>query len=163
MTLTASIQVKDYPANSPALKAVPSNRAEAALADVCIIGLGYVGLPLAAILANKAMTVAGVDIREDVINNVNTGRAPAFEPQLERMVKDASEAGMLSASLQPSPAHIFIIAVPTPIDAEKKADLIPVPADQHWWAQSRKPMDMIRHGCSTSLFQASQQWSRMSS
>ncbi len=41
--------------------------------------------------------------------------------------------------------------------------LIPVPADQHWWAQSRKPMDMIRHGCSTSLFQASQQWSRMSS
>ncbi len=44
-----------------------------------------------------------------------------------------------------------------------EADLIPVPADQHWWAQSRKPMDMIRHGCSTSLFQASQQWSRMSS
>ena len=42
-------------------------------------------------------------------------------------------------------------------------ELIPVPADQHWWAQSRKPMDMIRHGCSTSLFQASQQWSRMSS
>ena len=46
------------------------------------------------------------------------------------------------------------------LDAE---GLIPVPADQHWWAQSRKPMDMIRHGCSTSLFQASQQWSRMSS
>ncbi len=123
MTLTAPIQVKDYLSNSPVLKAVPSSRPEAALADVSIIGLGYVGLPLAAILANKTMTVAGVDIREDVINNVNTGRAPAFEPQLEQMVKDASEAGTLSASLQPRPAHVFIIAVPTPIDSEKKADV----------------------------------------
>ena len=110
---------RTFKPNPPAAPA----KAEAAIADVSIIGLGYVGLPLAAILAGKDMKVLGIDIRADVVNNVNSGLAPAFEPQLEDMVRVASAAGALRAALQPEPAHVFIIAVPTPIDASKKADV----------------------------------------
>ena len=108
---------------APAANVPCSLKTAAAMADVSIIGLGYVGLPLAAILAEKKMSVAGVDIRADVVSNVNAGLAPAFEPQLEQMVKQASQSGHLRASLRPQPAHVFIIAVPTPIDSEKKADV----------------------------------------
>lgn len=98
-------------------------RPASAVADVSIIGLGYVGLPLAAILAGKKMSVLGIDIRNDVVENVNAGVAPAFEPQLEEMVRESSEGGYLRAAMQPSLAHVFIIAVPTPIDADKRANL----------------------------------------
>lgn len=94
-----------------------------AIADVSIIGLGYVGLPLAAILAGKQMHVLGVDIRQDVVDNVNAGLAPAYEPSLGEMVRDSAAAGALRAAMTPQPAHVFIIAVPTPIDADKKADV----------------------------------------
>ncbi len=105
------------------LKAVPAPFATTGIADVSIIGLGYVGLPLAAILADKKMKVSGVDIRNEVVDNVNAGVAPAFEPSLEGMVRNGSQDGYLRASLTPQPAHVFIIAVPTPIDENKKADV----------------------------------------
>ncbi len=93
------------------------------IADVSIIGLGYVGLPLAALLAGKGISVIGVDIRAETVANVNAGRAPAFEPQLEALVTEGHANGYLRAALTPQPAHVFIIAVPTPTDSEKKADL----------------------------------------
>lgn len=105
------------------LRAVPTPSAAADIADVAIIGLGYVGLPLAAILADKKMKVFGVDIRSEVVNNVNAGVAPAFEPSLEEMVRIGSSDGFLRAALAPQPAQVFIIAVPTPIDENKKADV----------------------------------------
>jgi UDP-N-acetyl-D-mannosaminuronic acid dehydrogenase len=108
------------PAKPLALKAISN---APSIADVSIIGLGYVGLPLAAILADKKMMVSGVDIRAEVVNNVNEGVAPAFEPCLEDMVREGSMSGHLRASLAPTPAHVFIIAVPTPIDENKKADV----------------------------------------
>lgn len=95
-------------------------------ADVSIIGLGYVGLPLAAILASKNLQVAGVDIREDIVSNVNRGLSVIVEPYLDEMVKSGALNGQLKASRTPAPAHVFIIAVPTPIDAHKKAEMTAV-------------------------------------
>ena len=123
MTL-ANVTSKTTPRSSvPVFKTIAGAKPARAIADVSIIGLGSVGLPLAAILAGQKMSVNGVDIREDVVNNVNAGVAPAYEPLLEQMVKESSDDGFLRASLAPQPAHVFIIAVPTPIDAERKADL----------------------------------------
>lgn len=95
-------------------------------ADVSIIGLGYVGLPLAAILASKRLHVAGIDIREDVIASVNRGKSTIVEPHLDKMVETGARCGLLHASLRPVPAHVFIIAVPTPIDQNKKAEMTAV-------------------------------------
>jgi len=95
-------------------------------ADVSIIGLGYVGLPLAAILASKKMKVAGVDIREDIVSGVNRGVSSIVEPYLDEMVANGAAAEFLKASLKPAAARVFIIAVPTPIDAEKKAEMTAV-------------------------------------
>lgn len=105
------------------LSTLAAQPARAEMADVGVIGLGYVGLPMAALLAGQKMSVAGVDIRSDVVDSVNAGRAPAFEPLLEKLVNEASQSGLLRASTKPQPAHVFMIAVPTPIDTNKKADV----------------------------------------
>ncbi|MGE3246481.1 MAG: UDP-N-acetyl-D-mannosamine dehydrogenase, partial [Beijerinckiaceae bacterium] len=92
-------------------------------ADVCIVGLGYVGLPLAAILADKGLRIAGCDIRKDVVEAVNDGRITIVEPYLDALVAKGARSGLLRAHLSPQPADAFIIAVPTPTDAQHKADL----------------------------------------
>ena len=99
---------------------------EAPAADVCIIGLGYVGLPLAALLADKALRIAGCDIRGEVVEAVNEGRITIVEPQLDELVSRVAANGKLRAHTAPQPAHAFIIAVPTPTDADHKADMTAV-------------------------------------
>jgi len=81
---------------------------------VCVIGLGYIGLPTAAILANNGFKVTGVDIQKSVVECINKGEIHIVEPDLELHVKSAVEEKNLMASLYPSKADIFIIAVPTP-------------------------------------------------
>mgnify|MGYP001374957642 CR=1 FL=1 len=81
---------------------------------VCVIGLGYIGLPTAALLANKGFTVHGVDIKQDIIDTINGGNIHIVEPDLDEYVKEAVNNGNLKAHLEPAEADIFIIAVPTP-------------------------------------------------
>ena len=81
---------------------------------ICVIGLGYIGLPTAALLANKGFQVEGVDIKESIIETINNGDIHIVEPGLDKYVKKAVENNHLHASLTPSNADIFIIAVPTP-------------------------------------------------
>tara|TARA_B100000427_G_scaffold269368_1_gene235659 strand:+ start:4806 stop:5996 length:1191 start_codon:yes stop_codon:yes gene_type:complete len=81
---------------------------------ICVIGLGYIGLPTAALLANRGFKVCGVDIKESIISTVNNGNIHIVEPDLENYVKKAVKDGNLKANLNPSNADIFIIAVPTP-------------------------------------------------
>ena len=81
---------------------------------ICVIGLGYIGLPTAALLANKGFQVEGVDIKESIIETINNGDIHIEEPGLDKYVKKAVENNHLHASLTPSNADIFIIAVPTP-------------------------------------------------
>lgn len=82
---------------------------------VCVIGLGYVGLPSAAIIAKSGIEVQGIDIDPFIINEINAGRPHIVECGLPELIKEVVALGMLSASLQPSPADAFLITVPTPV------------------------------------------------
>lgn len=80
----------------------------------CVIGLGYIGLPTAAMFSSTGHEVIGVDIKEDVVDKLNQGEIHIEEPGLEELVRDAVQRGNFRASLQPEEADVFIIAVPTP-------------------------------------------------
>src|SRR5690606_17327076 len=90
---------------------------------VCVIGLGYIGLPTATVLANNGFEVHGVDINEKAVELINNGQVHIYEPDLEIMVKKAVESGYLKASVVPEKADVFIIAVPTPFKEKRKPDL----------------------------------------
>lgn len=81
---------------------------------ICVIGLGYVGLPTASLLANRGFTVFGVDVNPMVVEIINQGKPHIAEPDLDVLVRAAINSGNLSASLEPKPADVFILAVPTP-------------------------------------------------
>lgn len=91
--------------------------------NICIIGLGYIGLPTAAMFSTHGHKVLGVDINIKVIDALNQGKVIIEEPYLEEMVNDAVKGGTLKASEKPDEADAFIICVPTPIRADKTADL----------------------------------------
>lgn len=112
----------------PAVSAAPVRLADAPLpaSDICIVGMGYVGLPLAALLADKALRIAGCDIRDSVVDAVNQGRITIVEPHLDDLVEKVVHAGKLKAFHSPQPAGSFIIAVPTPTDENHNADLTAV-------------------------------------
>ncbi|MDX1474110.1 MAG: UDP-N-acetyl-D-mannosamine dehydrogenase [Reinekea sp.] len=82
--------------------------------SVCVVGLGYIGLPTASLLGTKGYSVTGVDVSPKVVDTINKGEIHIVEPDLDLLVKSAVNAGKLSASLEPSKADVFIIAVPTP-------------------------------------------------
>ncbi|HEY2839927.1 MAG TPA: UDP-N-acetyl-D-mannosamine dehydrogenase [Pirellulales bacterium] len=90
---------------------------------VCVMGLGYIGLPTASILANKGYHVFGVDVRPDVVDTINRGQIHIEEPDLDILVRSAVNSGQLKAGLAPEPADIFIICVPTPINPDHSPDL----------------------------------------
>ncbi len=81
---------------------------------VCVIGLGYIGLPTAALLANRGYDIHGVDVVESTVNVINEGKIHIVEPELDIFVHSAVNSGKLKASLRPNYADVFIIAVPTP-------------------------------------------------
>ncbi|MHB1037904.1 MAG: UDP-N-acetyl-D-mannosamine dehydrogenase [Pirellulales bacterium] len=90
---------------------------------VCVIGLGYIGLPTASILANKGYHVVGVDVRPEVVEIINRGQIHIEEPDLHILVRSAVNSGQLKAALEPQEADIFIICVPTPIQPDHSPDL----------------------------------------
>ncbi len=81
---------------------------------ICVIGLGYIGLPTAALLANKGYEVHGVDVVQNTVDIINRGEIHIVEPELDTFVKSAVNSGNLKADTKPTQADIFIIAVPTP-------------------------------------------------
>lgn len=90
---------------------------------VCVMGLGYIGLPTASILANKGYHVLGVDVRPEVVETINQGRIHIEEPDLDILVRSAVNSGQLRAASEPQPADVFIICVPTPINPDHSPDL----------------------------------------
>lgn len=90
---------------------------------VCVIGLGYIGLPTAAALATHGIDVVGVDVNPATVELINAGRAPFVEPDLAVAVSGAVAMGRLRATGVPEPADAFIIAVPTPLQEDRTADL----------------------------------------
>jgi len=81
---------------------------------ICVIGLGYIGLPTASLLASKGYQVHGVDIAKDTVDTINRGEIHIVEPELDIFVKDAVKSGKLKADTKPTEADVFIVAVPTP-------------------------------------------------
>jgi len=90
---------------------------------VCIIGLGYIGLPTAALLSSKGYEVVGVDVNAQVVDTINQGKIHIVEPDLAEYVDVGVKAGKLSAKTVPEFADVFIIAVPTPFTDNHKPDL----------------------------------------
>ena len=93
------------------------------MSDISVIGLGYVGLPAAVMFANAGHTVRGFDIDSALVDAIQSGEAGASEPGLPDLLKRALDGGRISASTSPSPADVFVIAVPTPIRENRSPDL----------------------------------------
>jgi UDP-N-acetyl-D-mannosaminuronic acid dehydrogenase len=81
---------------------------------VCVMGLGYIGLPTAALLANRKYHVHGVDVIQSTVDTINHGKIHIVEPDLDTFVRSAVNSGNLIADIKPKESDIFIIAVPTP-------------------------------------------------
>jgi UDP-N-acetyl-D-mannosaminuronic acid dehydrogenase len=90
---------------------------------ISMIGLGYIGLPTAALFAARGVRVIGVDVSARVVETINAGRIHIVEPELAGIVHMAVTAGKLRATQTPEAAEAFIVAVPTPFTADHQPDL----------------------------------------
>lgn len=90
---------------------------------ICVLGLGYIGLPTASMFATHGYQVLGVDTNQKVVETLKDGGVHIDEPGLKTLVQGAVNSGQLTVQPEPAPSDVFIIAVPTPITEEKKADM----------------------------------------
>jgi UDP-N-acetyl-D-mannosaminuronic acid dehydrogenase len=90
---------------------------------VSIIGLGYIGLPTAAVLASKGVKVVGVDVNQHVVDTINQGKIHIVEPELDILVHKAVQDNYLKAVTNPEKADVFMVAVPTPFKDDYEPDL----------------------------------------
>lgn len=90
---------------------------------ISVIGLGYIGLPTAAVFASRKKRVIGVDVSQHAIDTINRGEIHIIEPQLDIVVRAAVSQGYLRATSTPEPADAFLIAVPTPFKDDHVPDL----------------------------------------
>ncbi|MEH8142843.1 UDP-N-acetyl-D-mannosamine dehydrogenase [Aeromonas veronii] len=86
---------------------------------ISVVGLGYIGLPTAAVIASNGIRVIGVDVNQHAVDTINQGKIHIVEPGLEDLVKQAVQDGHLSAHTSPQKADAFLIAVPTPFKGEE--------------------------------------------
>ncbi|MDV2431447.1 nucleotide sugar dehydrogenase [Corynebacterium tuberculostearicum] len=92
-------------------------------AELCVVGLGYIGLPTATLFSQKFQQVLGYDIDSEKVETINRGSSPFSETNFEPILADAIRTKSLMASTSLSPADCYIIAVPTPLGEDKKADV----------------------------------------
>ena len=90
---------------------------------ISVIGLGYIGLPTAAVLASRKVQVVGVDVSQHAVDMINHGKIHIVEPELDIVVSSAVAAGYLRATIIPEPSDAFLIAVPTPFKDDHEPDL----------------------------------------
>ena len=86
--------------------------------NICVFGLGYIGLPTAAMFAHHGANVIGVDVNQHAVDTINQGKIHIVEPGLEAIVKKAVDDGNLKASLTPEHSDAYLIAVPTPFKGD---------------------------------------------
>ncbi|MBZ9621000.1 UDP-N-acetyl-D-mannosamine dehydrogenase [Psychroflexus lacisalsi] len=91
--------------------------------EVVIVGLGYIGLPTAALIAQNKTAVHGVDINPNVVNTINEGKIHIVEPELDTAVAEAVKEGYLKAATTPVEANTYLIVVPTPFKAKNEPDI----------------------------------------
>ncbi len=110
---------------------------------MCVVGLGYIGLPTASLLGTKGCQVSGVDTSPNVVETLNAGRIHIVEPDLDVLVKSAVQAGRFHAGPTPVEADVFLIAVPTPLTAERRPDLSSVEAAARSIAPVVRPGNLV--------------------
>jgi UDP-N-acetyl-D-mannosaminuronic acid dehydrogenase len=111
--------------------------------SICVVGLGYIGLPTASLLGTKGYKVYGIDTSQHVVDTINEGKIHIVEPDLDILVKSAVQSGNLSAGLEPKEADIFIIAVPTPFKGNHEPDLSYVEAATRKIAPYVRPGNLV--------------------
>ncbi|MFC0206394.1 UDP-N-acetyl-D-mannosamine dehydrogenase [Novosphingobium soli] len=92
---------------------------------VCVVGLGYIGLPTAAVIARSGCKVLGLDVSQEVVDTINRGEIHIEEVDLDGLVQGVVARGLLSASTEVAPADVFVIAVPTPFEKDGSGDHAP--------------------------------------
>ena len=110
---------------------------------ISIIGLGYIGLPTAAMFAGNGLEVVGVDINKTIVEKVNRGKVHIIEPDLEERVSEAVESGKLRASTKVEESDAFLIAVPTPFTDGHKPDISYVESAARSIVPVLKPGDLV--------------------
>ena len=90
---------------------------------ICVVGLGYIGLPTAAVLGSRGYKIHGVEINPKAVETINSGKAHIVEPDLDILVRAAVTTGNLKAYTEPAESDIFMICVPTPLTDDKKPHL----------------------------------------
>ena len=90
---------------------------------VSVVGLGYIGLPTAAVLASRQIEVIGVDVNQLAVDTINRGEIHIVEPELDVLVRASVQTGHLRATLEPEMADVFMVAVPTPFKGDHEPDL----------------------------------------
>lgn len=114
------------------------------MTDVCVLGLGYIGLPTASIFATKGKRVLGVDVVPRVVETINRGDIHIHEPDLDVLVRAAVQSGNLRAATSPDAAMTYVIAVPTPF--EVAADGARIPDLRHVESATRSIAAHVRGG-----------------
>jgi UDP-N-acetyl-D-mannosaminuronic acid dehydrogenase len=97
---------------------VPTQGDKTAFGKISVVGLGYIGLPTAAMFASRRIEVVGIDVNASVIDRINKGEIHIVEPDLDIVVRAVVSQGYLRASLTPEPAEAFLVAVPTPFKGD---------------------------------------------
>jgi UDP-N-acetyl-D-mannosaminuronic acid dehydrogenase len=110
---------------------------------VCVIGLGYIGLPTVAMLAKNNIEVHGVDIKQDVINTINSGKIHIVEEGLEELISQAVDKGLLKASTKAMQADVYLIVVPTPFKNNNEPDISYIKAATESTLHLLKPNDLF--------------------
>lgn len=108
-----------------------------------VYGLGYVGLPTAAVFADAGLDIIGVDVNAKAVDSINAGRPHIVEPHLDILLRRVVEAGKLRATLTPEAAEAHVIAVPTPFMEGRAPDLKYVEAAGRAIAAVLKPGDLV--------------------
>lgn len=108
-----------------------------------VIGLGYIGLPTAAMFASRKIKVIGVDVNQHAVDTINQGKIHIVEPELDMIVHAAVTQGYLRATTKPEPADVFLIAVPTPFMGDHEPDLTYVKAAVESIAPVLKKGDIV--------------------
>ena len=111
--------------------------------QVCVIGLGYIGLPTAATFAAHGVKVVGVDVNEHAVNMINQGKVHIVEPELDAIVRDVVAGGKLRAQANPDAADAYIVAVPTPFKDNYEPDLKYIEAASKALAPFLKPGNLV--------------------
>ncbi|ANW24205.1 UDP-N-acetyl-D-mannosamine dehydrogenase [Vibrio coralliilyticus] len=112
---------------------------------ISVVGLGYIGLPTAAMFASRKKKVIGVDVNQHAVNTINKGKIHIVEPELDMIVHAAVSEGFLKATTTPEPADAFLIAVPTPFLPCKEGE-VPAPDLSYIKAASKAIAPVLKKG-----------------